>query len=268
MLGKDITSLYGGSSGGSSLRMMRLALIFALFAAFFIPAGFAEQISGHDERDWNDTSDSSSSDNSSIRFASHSGMIKAPVSMSVGSGYYSSHPILYDSGMGRKTQLVDTGSATYLIHEIDSADKIEGESEFSAAGSSHSWDDSNFQSTATTHMKIDENVTDGKVHIGVFKANTPPEGPTGNERERLQTNAWKHPSIEIEEDYIGTYHIYKNITIGSSYGNENRNESWLNCCGGDYEIYRHEPAFISADQVFNCQSGCKISNPSISSATA
>ena len=242
---------------------MRLALIFALLAAFFIPAGMAEQISGHAERDWNDTSDNSSSNNSSIRFESHSGMIKAPVSLSVGSGYYSSHPISYDSGMGSRTQLVNTRSATSLIHEIDSAHKIEGVAEFSAADSSYSWDDSNFQSIASTHMKIDENVTDGKVHIGVFKANTPPEGSTGKERERLQTNAWKHPSIEIEEDYIGTYHIYKNISISSSYGMEDLNESWLNCCGGDFEIYRHEPAFISADQVFNCQSGCKASSRSI-----
>jgi len=245
------------------LRMMRLALIFSILVAFLIPAGFAEQISGHDERGWNDTSDNSSSNNSSIRFESHSGMIKAPVSLSVGSGYYSSHPISYDSGMGSRTQLVNTRSATSLIHEINSAHKIEGVAEFSAADSSYSRDDSNFQSIASTHMKIDENVTNGKVHIGVLKGDTQLEGSMGKEKVSLQANAWKHPSIEIEEDYIGTYHIYKNITIGSSDGKQNINESWLNCCGGDYEIYRHEPAFISADQVFNCQSGCKISNPSI-----
>jgi len=245
------------------LRMMRSALIFVLLAAFFIPAGMAEQISGHAEKGWNDTSDDSSGNNSSIRFASHSGMIKAPVSLSVGSGYYSSHPISYDSGMGSRTQLVNTRSATSLVHEIDSAHKIEGVAEFSAADSSYSWDDSNFQGIASTHMKIDENVTDGKVHIGVLKGNPQLEGSIVKEKESLQANAWKHPSIEIEEDYIGTYHIYKNITIGSSYGKQNINESWLNCCGGDFEIYRHEPAFISADQVFNCQSGCKISNPSI-----
>ena len=248
---------------GLSLRIMRLALVFAILAASFIPASFAEQISGHTEKGWNEASDNSSSNNSSIRFASHSGMIKAPVSLSVGSGYYSDHPISYDSGMGSRTQLVDTRLGTSLLHEIDSAHKIEGAAEFSAADSSYSWDDSNFQSIASTHMKIDENVTDGKVHIGVLKANTQPEGSMGKERENPQANAWKHPSIEIEEDYIGTYHIYKNITIGNSYGKENINESWLNCCAGNFEIYRHEPAFISADQVFNCQSGCKISNPSI-----
>ena len=260
MLGKRYCGLVREES---SLRMMRSALIFALLAAFFIPAGFAEQISGHAEKGWNDTYDNSSSNNSSIRFASHSGMIKAPVSLSVGSGYYSDHPISYDSGMGSRTQLVDTRLGTSLLHEIDSAHKIEGASEFSAADGSYSWDDSNFQSTTSTHMKIDENVTDGKVHIGVLKGSTPSEGSMGQEGDNLLTNAWKHPSIEIEEDYIGTYHIYKNITIGSSYGKQNINESWLNCCSGNFEIYRHEPAFISADQVFNCQSGCKISNPSI-----
>jgi hypothetical protein len=249
--------------GVSILKNVQIVLLFAILIASAIPSVFAEQLL-HAEKVRNDDI-YSSSNNSSIRLMSHSDMARAPMNLSVGTGFYSDHPISYNSGMGSRTQLVDSGSSTSLLHEIDSAHKIEGAIELSAADSSHSWKDSNFQSTASTHMRIDENVTDGKVHIGVLKANEQFDSSIGRQR-YPQTDAWKHPAIEIEEDYIGTYHIYKNININSSYGEENIDENWLNCCSGSsFEILWHQPNFINANWVFDFRSGSQISNPSIAS---
>jgi hypothetical protein len=245
----------------SNLKNVRIVLLFAILIASAVPSIFAEQ-SWHAEQVRNDDM-YSSSNNSSIRLMSHRDMLRAPMNLSVGTGFYSDHPISYNSGMGSMTRLVDSGSATSLLHEIDSAHKIEGAIELSAADSSYSWDYSNFQSIASTHMRIDENVTDGKVHIGVLKANEQSDSSIGQQRHPL-TDAWKHPAIEIEEDYIGTYHIYKNININTSYGEENIDESWLNCCSGSSsEILWHQPNFINANRVFDFRSGGQISNPSI-----
>jgi hypothetical protein len=66
-------------------------------------------------------------------------------------------------------------------------------------------------------------------------------------------HAWKNPAIEIDEEYIGTYHITKNFAINNSYSRNSFKDGWLNCCGGSYDIYPPKPVLLSADDVFNCK---------------
>jgi hypothetical protein len=185
----------------------------------------------------------SSFNNSSIRFEDQRNITSAPVSLSVGSGYYSSHPITYASGIGSNTKMADTSSATYLGHEVDLAHSISGAAEFMASSSSYSQYGPEYSvsgSTATAHMKIDENVTDGRVHIGVLQGSS---------------HAWKSPSVEVDEDYIGSYHIYKNISLDSDNVQRNSSESWLDCCKSSYfDIDRQYLPAINADKVFNYKS--------------
>ncbi len=44
----------------------------------------------------------------------------------------------------------------------------------------------------------------------------------------------KNPSIEIDEDYWGTYHIEKNMTIEVPYKKVVTSDDWLPCCFGGY----------------------------------
>ena len=187
--------------------------------------------------------------NSSISFVGQNKIVSAPVDLSVGSGYYSSHPIAIGLGIGSKTQLANANSATSMSHEIGSAQEVSGNTEYAVSSSSSQGDylDTN---TATTHMQIDETVTSGRVHIGVLSGSDDSAGENG-ETDPM-TRAWKNPAIEIEEEYIGTYHISKNFTINNSYSNERFPDGWQSCCGGSYVIYPPEPVFISADDVFNC----------------
>jgi len=200
----------------------------------------------------------SSINNSSIRFEDQRNITSAPVSLSVGSGYYSSHPITYASGIGSNTKMADTSSATYLGHEVDLAHSISGAAEFMASSSSYSQYGPEYSvsgSTATAHMKIDENVTDGRVHIGVLQGSSlPGQGISGARTDPL-INAWRSPSVEVDEDYIGTYHIYKNISLGSDNVQRNSSESWLDCCKSSYfAINRQYLPAINADKVFNYKS--------------
>ncbi|MFZ2471841.1 MAG: hypothetical protein WAW52_07870 [Methanothrix sp.] len=73
--------------------------------------------------------------------------------------------------------------------------------------------------------------------------------PAGNP----MSSAWKNPAIEIEEEYIGTYHIAKNFAINNSYSKKSFAYGWLNCCGGSHDIYPSKPVLLSADDVFNCK---------------
>jgi hypothetical protein len=194
----------------------------------------------------------SSYNNSSISFIGQNKVVSSPVDLSVGSGYYSSHPIAVGLGIGSRTQLVNADSATSMSHEVGFAREVSGKTEYAVSSSSSQGDYENINS-ATTHMQIDETVTSGRVHIGVLSGSDSSAGKNGNSGTDPIVSAWKNPAIEIEEEYIGTYHISKNFTISDGYAKRRASDGWLICCGGSYDIYLPEPVLINADDVFNCK---------------
>ncbi|MDM7939268.1 MAG: hypothetical protein QUS07_02875 [Methanothrix sp.] len=177
--------------------------------------------------------DNSSYSNSTVSYKGQNNISSAPVSLLVGSGYYSNHPIYYNLGIGSNTQVVDSYSSTSMRHDVDFARKVDGETEFSASESSISSYGPGYSTvsgTAKAHMRINENVTDGRVQIGVHSR--------------------KNPSLEIDEEYVGTYHIYKNMTLSSHY---TLDAKIFDCCAKGYfglnGLYRLP--HVSADNIFN-----------------
>ncbi len=213
--------------------VLLLSSVMFLLAATGVAAAFSEDSVSEDSITGN-----SSYNNSSIYFTGQNIISGAPVDLSVGSGYYSSHPIAVGSKIGSRTELVNGDSTTSMSHEVGSAEEVSGRTEYAATSSSMrgDYETINF---ATTKMQIDETVTNGKVDIGVLS------GSDGH--------AWKNPAIEIDEEYIGTYHITKNFAINNSYSRNSFKDGWLNCCGGSYDIYPPKPVLLSADDVFNCK---------------
>jgi hypothetical protein len=180
----------------------------------------------------------SSYNNSSISFTGQNTVISAPVDLSAGSGYYSSHPITVGAQIGSRTELFNANSATSMIHEVGNAKEVSGKREYavSSTSSQGEYESINFD---TTQMQIDETVISGKVLVGVLSGN--------------DGSAWKNPDIEIEEEYIGTYHIAKIFAINNSYSKNSFADGWLNCCGARYDIYPTKTVLLSADEVFNCK---------------
>ena len=167
----------------------------------------------------------------SISFKSQNNISSAPLSLLAGKGYYSNHPIHYNLGIGSNTQVADSHSSTSMRHDIDFARKVDGQTEFSASESSVSLNGPGYSTvsgTAKVHMRINETVTDGRVQIGM--------------------HAWKNPSLEIDEEYVGTYHIYKNMTLSSPY---TLDAKIFDCCTffGLNGLYRLSQ--LSADNIFN-----------------
>lgn len=192
----------------------------------------------------------SSYNNSSIHFNSQNNVVGAPVSLSVGSGYYSSHPIEHSSGAGSRTQMVNKDAATTMNHDVDYAQAIDGETDFAASSAnakSYGPGYTEYEGSATTHMMVNEEVTNGKVSIGVLQ---------GSGKNGAGSSAWKDPDIEIEEEYIGTYHIQKNMTITTPYHVVQWSDGWLNCCSGGYfDMARYDDLpKISADNIFDYNS--------------
>lgn len=201
----------------------------------------------------------SSYNNSSIKFVGTSRIVQAPATISVGSGYYSAHPIAYGSEIGSQTWLKNGRSAVSMQQDITGAHGINGQIDAAAADSSYDIDGSEYSGSTSTQMLVDENVVDGRVHIGVLQGNDDlgqGAGRTTYAGAESSASAWKKPTMEIDEDYIGTYHIYKNITLKTSHNEDKRNDSWLSCCNDGYfniNIFRPDKILDDADDIFNCK---------------
>lgn len=230
--------------------LLSLSVTIALAASFVVALASQDSISENFIIGTDYTAENSSQNNSSISFVSQNQITSAPVNLSVASGYYSAHPIAVGTGIGSRTYLANANSATSMSHEMGFAQEVSGKTEYMASSRS-SQGEYESRNSATTHMQIDETVTGGKVHIGVLSGGDD-SGQSGNSRVASRTDAWKNPAIEIDEQYIGTYHITKNFTINNSYTRRNVLDAWLGCCGQSYIFYPKEPVLISADDVFNC----------------
>ena len=194
----------------------------------------------------------SSYNSSNISLESQNNDTGAPVNIAVGTGYYSSHPVAYNSAISSQTQLENMGAATSMQHSVQSAKGVSGTSEYMVRESENIRGDSEYSRTTSTQMRIDENVIEGKVHIGALQGSDTSGWETGRDGWGPTTSAWKNPAIEIDEDYIGTYHISKNITLNEMNRKLVSTDSWLNCCSGNYfDIFPPKPVSISADDVFS-----------------
>lgn len=228
------------------------------------PARASKSLQDAPAHDGYNSSYNSSYNNSSISFVGQNKIVQAPTTISVGSGYYSSHPISYGSVIGSQTSIKNKRSSASMQQDINYAHGVNGRMDVMATDSSRSRDGSKSSGTSTTQMKVDENVTEGHVHIGVLQGSDDSNRGTGsdgtiNSGTDPLVEAWKKPAMEIDEDYIGTYHIYKNMTIQTSYNQNKRNNSWLDFTNGGYpDMNLPDPVSTDADSVFNC----KVANPS------
>jgi hypothetical protein len=199
--------------------------------------------------DWNDYV------MSCIQFKEDAAMVYAPMSIAVGTGFYAANPIDYSSLLKEKTWIKNYMAQSSIHHEIEYAHAIDKELEFTAKEKFNHTYDPEVTSVGVTQFKVNEDVTDGKIHFGVLQGAqlvNVLQGQTGDSSTlgsefwpwnmnslspsvgTMKTTAWKNPSIEIDEDYWGTYHIEKNITLEVPYKKVVKTDDWLPCCFGGY----------------------------------
>ena len=186
----------------------------------------------------------------SIAFAGRDDLVSSPQNLTPGGGYYSTKPILLGQGSTSRTEISNADSATSMSHEIGAAREVFGVAEYlvQSSGVKGPMGKSGF---TTTQMKIDETVTDGKVNLGVLVGESG-KGSAGASSLDSRPSAWRDPAIEIDEDYIGTFNISKNLTFNSSYSLRLDRDGWNSCCRDNQILPLTPPVLVSADDVFNC----------------
>ncbi len=192
-----------------------------------------------------------------IHFVENNAMVYAPIRLIVGTGYYARKPMEYDSLIKDKTCLKGYSAITSIEHEIEYAHALDkelvanGEIDFN-----HTYDPE-WKGHANIQMKINENITEGKVHIGILQGETDVRDPkelfeTGSPRPSpFVAFKNRYNAIHVDENYWGTYHIERNITAGSPFYMIEVEDEWLPCpCGSVLDAIIAQPDYYKGSKGF------------------
>jgi hypothetical protein len=190
---------------------------------------------------------------SQIQVKEDSKMTYIPMVMGIGPRYYSQYPVKINSLMKEEDWTKNRNGLNSLNHQVDLAHGLNKVLDAQADADTNS-------------MKIEEDLIDGRAHFGVLQlegipVDEEPEEEESDEEvsEEIQTlgmamKAWKNPLIEIDEDYVGTYHIEKNMTLSTVEEEEEEEDAWLPCCHGGLSDMNNMDARVlkSAKGIFDC----------------
>ena len=204
-----------------------------------------------------------------IQFKEDVAMVYAPMRIAVGTGYYAANPVDYNSLLKERTEAKNYRAGTSMLHEVEYAHALDKELEVNLKEKFNYTYDPVWEGVGTTEMKINEDVTDGKAHIGVLQASKDYAGKLASDGKTplydftslkglgsgMQSSALKNPVINIDEDYWGTYHIEKNMTLEVPYYKKTSSDDWLPCCfGGFSSMTTKDQGYLgkSTKGIFDC----------------
>jgi hypothetical protein len=191
---------------------------------------------------------------SCIQYKETTHAVYAPTRIAIGTGYYAANPLNYDSLIKEKTWLKNRMAGTSMQNEVEYAHKLDKDLSVVVKDYTNFTYDPLYKSNAFSQIKIKEDVGEGKIHIGVLQAATNTAGSTFSSGGHLNS-AWKHqPAIEIDEDYFGTYHVEKNMTLSVPYSKNQPTYDWLPCtCNAGWDdMVIHDTKYHSAKGFFDC----------------
>ena len=182
-----------------------------------------------------------------ISFLEQNEMVYSPMAFAYGTGWYEKNPIVYNSKLKEKTwgKNYQPEMGVSMHHQIEYASAFVKD-----IGVDLQCRDEVTQTPATeqgyglVRMKIEEEVTEGTVHIG--------ELVVARDRYNTGEHGWKDPIIEIDENYVGTFKIQKNMEFTACKAAKKLKPDWLSCCIGGYATMADDDRMWGEKEIFDC----------------
>lgn len=174
-----------------------------------------------------------------IHFVEQNEMTYSPMTMVYGTGWYERNPIVYNSKLKERTEAKSYQEGVSMVHQIEyaSAFKKDIGVDLECVESTKADGPRGY---GLARMKIEEQVTDGVVHIGQLLTN-----PASKE------HGWKNPLIEIDENYHGTFRIVKDMEVRVDKDKPSKPKDWLSCCFGGYDGMHAEDQIGLEKEIFD-----------------
>lgn len=179
---------------------------------------------------------------SDISFLEQNEMVYAPVAMAYGTGYYAKNPIVYNSKLKEKTVGKSYQEGVSMHHQIEYASAFVKDIGVDLQCKEPTYTDAGL---GLTRMKIEEEVTEGSIHIGQLMTEPDPDKRNGE-------HGWKNPLIEIDENYVGTFKLTKNMEVSMAKCVSKPRPDWLSCCIGGYGSMEDYDKEWGEEEIFDC----------------
>ncbi len=172
-----------------------------------------------------------------ITFLEQNEMSYAPRSFAYGTGYYERNPVVYNSKLKEKTcgKNYQPEVGTSMHHQIEYAQGFIKDIAVNLDCKAATRD---AKGIGLVEMRIDEEVTEGVVHVGELMTN--------------EEYGWKKPLIEIDENYVGSFKIKKNMKVIAEKSKKSDKKDWLSCCFGGYGGIDDENKKWGEEEIFDC----------------
>jgi hypothetical protein len=176
-----------------------------------------------------------SNDDSNISLTEQNEMTYAPSSFVYGTGYYEANPVDYNSKLKEKTSAKNYQAATSMHHQIEYAAAFNKDLGVNLECTGATTD---ADGVGLTHMWLEESVVDGNVHVGELLTDS--------------DHSWKKPLIEIDENYVGSFTINKDMKINVPKGKLMPSSDWLDCCFGGFADINTRDHYWGESGIFDC----------------
>ncbi len=175
-------------------------------------------------------------------------MTYAPKGFVYGNGWYADHPVKYASLLKERTDSKNFQAGISIVHQIEYARAFRKDIGVQL-NCTDGWIGG--KGVGLNSMRIEEDVTQGTVHIGELVLDPKLAYDTktyGGKRSKVE------PIITIDENYIGTFKIKKNIQTNVVKGAYKDEADWLPCCmGGFFDMQAFEQKVNKAKTgIFDC----------------
>jgi hypothetical protein len=170
-----------------------------------------------------------------ITFEEQNEMSYAPMGFAYGNGWYADHPVNYASLLKERTDSRNFQAGISITHQIEYARAFKKD----IGVQLNCTDGTNgAKGVGLNSMKIEEDVTQGTIHIGqlVFDPKLAYDTKTyGGKRSNIE------PIITIDENYVGSFKVKKDINTNVVKGSYKDEADWLPCCiGGFFDMQAFE----------------------------
>ena len=169
-------------------------------------------------------------------------MVYKPQTMSIGTGYYATYPVNFNSLLSEKTQIKNYASKTSMGHEIDYARGINMDLMASVEDDYSGWEPA--KSLTSTLMNLNGGVTSGTAHLEMLQGGT-----------RRSKSAWSNPDIDVDQVYTGTFEFATKMNLTVPVYTSVSEDYWLPCCSGGWVdmTYSDKSSFgTDAKGIFDC----------------
>jgi len=169
-------------------------------------------------------------------------MVYEPQTMSIGTGYYATYPVNFNSLLGDKIQIKNYASKTSMGQEINYAHGINMDQVASVEDDYSGWEPA--KSLTRTLMNLNGGVTSGTAHLEMLQGGS-----------RKSKSAWSNPAIDVDQVYTGTFEFATKMNLTVPVYKSVSEDYWLPCCSDGWEdmSYSDKKGFgTDAKGIFDC----------------